>query len=153
MQQDTYDRDEMAGELAPGGEPASPQLAKRPGCVTAYALLLAIAAALVGGAVIFSLIVAVLTGDTAGMPLGGLAILLALAAVEFLIALGVWRLRDWARVAVIVVQSLAIVTGLLGLVAALEGGDVALSLGGTLIGVGVSGYIIYWFASHSEYFD
>ena len=65
----------------------------------------------------------------------------------------VWRLRDWARVAVIVVQSLAIVTSLLGLVAALQGGDVALSLGGTLIGVGVSGYIIYWFASHGEYFD
>jgi hypothetical protein len=121
--------------------------------VTAYALLLGIVAALVGGAVVFGVLVAIVIGDTAGMPVGGLAILLALAGVEFLIAVGVWRLRNWARIAVIVVQSLAIVTSLLGLVATLEGGDVALSLGGTLIGVGVSGYIIYWFASHGEYFD
>jgi hypothetical protein len=153
MNQVTNDQHETGAELAPGGEPASPRPAKRPGCVTAYALLLGIVAALVGGAVVSSVLVAIVTGDTAGMPVGGLAILLALAGVEFLIAVGVWRLRNWARIAVIVVQSLAIVTSLLGLVATLEGGDVALSLGGTLIGVGVSGYIIYWFASHGEYFD
>ena len=153
MVQETYDHDQTAAGPAPGGEPAGPPLARRPGCVTAYALLLGIAATLLGGAVIFSVIVAVLTGDTAGMPAGGLAILLALAGLEFLIATGLWRLRNWARMAVIVLHSLGIVLGLLALVTTLDGADVALSLGTTLIGVGISSYIIFWFASHGQYFD
>jgi hypothetical protein len=153
MVQGTYDHDETGAEPAPGGEPASSRLDKRPGCATAYALLLGLGATLLGGAVIFSVIVAVLTRDTAGMPVGGLAILLAVAGLEFLIARGVWRLRNWARTAVIVVQSLGILIGLLGLVATLEVADAALSLGAALIGVGISGTIIYWCASHGEYFD
>jgi hypothetical protein len=145
--------DETEAEVVSKGESASPRSDKRPGCLTAYALLLGLVAVLHSGGVIFSLVVAVIFQDTAALPVGGLALQLAVAVVELLIAWGVWQLRNWARTAVIVLQSLGIVVILLGVGANLEGADAALSLGAVLIGVGTSGYIIYWFASHGKYFD
>jgi hypothetical protein len=35
MVQETYDHDGTSADLALGGEPAGPQLARRPGCATA----------------------------------------------------------------------------------------------------------------------
>jgi hypothetical protein len=152
MGQEADDRDQIGPELASGGEPLSAGADKRPGCLTAYALLLGLVAILHSAGVIFYIMVAVIFQDTAGLPVGGLALQLAVALVEVLIAWGVWRLRSWARTAVIVLQSLGIVAILLGVGASLEGPDAALTLGAVLIGVGISGYIIYWFASHGEYF-
>jgi hypothetical protein len=152
MGQEADDRDQIGPELASGDEPLSASLGKRPGCLTAYALLLGLVAILHSAGVIFYIMVAVIFQDTAGLPVGGLALQLAVALVEVLIAWGVWRLRSWARTAVIVLQSLGIVAILLGVGASLEGPDAALTLGAVLIGVGISGYIIYWFASHGEYF-
>jgi hypothetical protein len=152
MGQEADDRDESGPEPASGGEPLGSGLDKRPGCLTAYALLLGLVAILHSAGVIFYVIVAVIFQDTADLPVGGLALQLAVAFVEVLIAWGVWRLRSWARTAVLVLQSLGIVAILLGVGASLEGPDAALTLGAVLIGVGISGYIIYWFASRGEYF-
>lgn len=153
MEQGTYEHDQTGADLAPGGEPASPPSARRPGCVTAYALFLCLAAALLGGAAIASVVLPLVTGDTAFVPAGSLVVLLALAGLEFLIAVGVWRLRNWARVAAMVLHSLGILISLSGLLTILGGADIALVVARTLIAVGVGGYILYWFASHSEYFD
>ena len=156
MEQGTNEHDETGAELAPGdelaGQPAGPRPAKRPGCVTAYALILGSVAALVGGAVITGVLFPVVTGDTAFVPAGSLVVLLALAGLEFLIAVGVWRLRNWARTAAMVLHGLGILISLSGLLAILGGADIAFVVARTLIAVGIGGYIIYWFASHGEYF-
>lgn len=138
--------------MAPEGEPASPRVAKRPGCVTAYALLLGIWATLCGALVIVSVVFAVFVQDPATVPVE-LVFPLALVVVGFLIARGLWRLRNWARIAVIVLHSLWIVLFLLRLVTLPEGLDPAFALGAVLVGVGISGCIIYWLASHGEHFE
>jgi hypothetical protein len=144
MAQETNQYDEATATPASQDEPAPSQLYKRPGCVTAYAVILGIGAVLVGLLGIISIFASVSDAD---LSIGPAIIFLAAAVVDFLIARGVWRLKNWARIAVIVVQSLGILFSLLGLFAQ------ALPVFGTVIGLGVSGYIVYWFASHSEYFD
>lgn len=120
--------------------------------MTAYALLLGIWATLCGALVIVSVVFAVFVQDPATVPVE-LVFPLALVVVGFLIARGLWRLRNWARIAVIVLHSLWIVLFLLRLVTLPEGLDPAFALGAVLVGVGISGYIIYWLASHGEHFE
>lgn len=153
MVQETYDHDATGEELAPGGEPASSRSDKRPGCVTAYAVFLGLGAALYFGGIVFAALVAVFIGDTTGMSVGAVAIQLAVAGLCFVMSRGLWRLRNWARIAVIVVQSVGIVFFLLRLVASWEGRDASFVLGAAVISVVINGYFIYWFVSHGEYFN
>jgi len=144
MAQEANQHGETGARLASQRDPTHSQLYKRPGCVTAYAVLLGIGAILAGLLGILAIIMLISGEDLSAAS----AIFFLVAAVlDFLIARGVWRLKNWARIAIIVVQSLGMLISLLGLLAE------ALPVFGTVIGLGISSYIVYWFASHSEYFD
>jgi len=118
------------------GEVTYSRVHDRPGCVTAYAVLLGIGAGLIG-----------LAGIWYGLSeeeFGGMVFAVVVAVLEFLLARGVWRLKNWARIIVIVLQSLGILAGIVGLFS----GNVL-----NLVGLAIGGYILYWFASHGEYFE
>lgn len=122
---------------------SSPQ--KRPGCVTAYAILMFTGAGLIaiGG------MVAVSEGE-------GLITIIAfvLAVLYFLLAIGIWRLKNWARIILIIVQSVGLLVNLFLLFFALgTRGSPVQSICGQGAGLLVGGYIINWFWSHGEYFD
>jgi len=129
----------------------------RPGCVTAYAVLLWIAGGLyVIGAVCVGLSGFGLTEGSLGIfeiCLGLLFVLLA--AVPIATGLGIWQMRKWGWALVIVIQSLGIILSLVQLVVfTLAGPGDNLSLyAGTIVGLAVSSYIVYWFVTHREMFN
>lgn len=118
--------------------PSVPAAARRPGCVTAYALLLFL------GAGILMLGGIALAGSGA---IGGLQLFLflALGGVELAIAIGLWRMRNWARVLLLVVQGLGIAVSTFSLL----GGS---GTSGVLVGVAVAAFIISWFARNGRLF-
>jgi hypothetical protein len=104
--------------------------------VTVYAILLWIGGVLValGG---------VITGineEAFAIALGGIVV----GGLELGLGVGIWRLRNWARVIVIVLQGLGVVVGVISLFM----GNLL-----SLVGLAVGGYILYWFASNGQYFD
>jgi hypothetical protein len=111
--------------------------------VTAYVVLTAIGLALI----LLASVILVAFGEPPA-----LLLLLAFAgtAVQTPILVGLWRMRNWARVAVIG----GVVLGLLTEVTTLRTGeyDVESALCGGLLGLALSGYVIYWFATHREKF-
>jgi hypothetical protein len=122
-------------------KPAQARVSARPGCVTAFAILMGIVAAL---SVLGSVISAVLEPFTDEGRVIEIFTALVLAVLYITVAVGLWRLQNWARIAVIVLQSL----GTLILIALLFGGVGAFSLLGLVFGI----YSIYWFAVHEAYF-
>jgi hypothetical protein len=121
---------------APAGQRA------RPGCVTAFVILMGIEVAVF---VLGSLANAALAPyiDT-GSKLG-IGITLVFAALYAAVAVGLWQLKNWARIAVIVLLSLNILL----LVALLFSGIFGIP---SALGLLVGGYSIYWFAAHGETF-
>ncbi len=81
---------------------------------------------------------------------------MALAALQPVLAWGLWNLKNWARILVIVVDCLAMLGYLCGVVTGLGryGSDStgALVLGGAL-SVAIGGYILYWFWTNGALFD
>ena len=137
-----------SAEPVTGETPPALQLPakERPGCVTAYAILQGISAVLaaIGG-------VFLLGSDSATTGV----FTIGSAALSGVVAVGLWRLRNWARILLLI---------LLGLGLAVNGLNSVLSLGGSgepatltcitgILALAVSGYIFYWFAKHREYFD
>lgn len=130
---------------------------ERPGCVTAYAILIGVVASLVAiGGFVSGLNLMASEGRNSGLA-GLLVIIIAggVAGLEFLIARGLWQLKNWARILVIVLQSLSILTSLISLCVSLSGSSdySGIRIAGTIIGIGINVYIIYWFAGNSEYFQ
>ncbi len=79
-----------AAAMAGVGPVSAAELAERPGCVTAYAVLLFIGAALITlGAIALAG-----GGDVGGLEL---VLLLAVAGAEIAIGAGLWRMKNWAR--------------------------------------------------------
>jgi len=109
--------------------------AERPGCLTAYIVLGAIGALGIGG---FGLLL--LSERETGLAF----FLLAIAVIDTVVLRGLWQLKNWARLAIIVLRSLNI---LLALLLLLNGNPFV------LVGIGVSVYLIYWFASNGDYFS
>lgn len=71
-------------------------------------------------------------------------IIVSMAAVDLVIAWGLWEMRNWARQLVIFFRSLAILGSLIGL------------LFGNLAGIGglgISIFVVSWFVRHGSYFD
>jgi len=135
---------------------------ERPGCVTAYAVLLGIAAALIAlGGIVGG--ISMMADRYGSVLVGFVTIVIAsvIAVLYFLLARGLWLLRNWARIIVIVLQSLGILVSLLsmcGTLAASSGSygyqsNPGAAICGAVVGLAIGGYIIYWFASHGEYFD
>jgi hypothetical protein len=143
---------------------ASTESLKRPGCVTAYAVLLIL------GAGLFALVA--LSGGSAyadlGPGVGGIVTIAALvsAAVSVLIAVGLWQLKNWARILVLIVTGLGTASGVLTLISVflVPSGNVspylqssyytgkALSLITGLIGLGINSTIFGWFRRNKQYF-
>lgn len=110
----------------------------RPGCVTAYALLLFLATGLltIGGIALGG------SGDISGPQV---LLFVALGGGELAIAIGLWRMQNWARVLLIVVQGLGIAVSLVSLL----GGS---GTSGVLLGVAVNAFITSWFARNGRLF-
>lgn len=107
----------------------------RPGCLTAYAILLFILGI---GAGVFGL-----WAMTISMPeflIFGLAI--ALLAIP--ISIGLWYQRNWARITVIVLQIINISYYLFGI---FSGNSLE-----SIIGLPISGIILYWFLNNRDIF-
>jgi len=118
---------------------------ERPGCVTAYAILLGIAAVVSCMAGFF-----LLANSRDGIQgLSSIVSAAVIAALYFVIARGLWLLRNWARIVVIVLQVLSV----LGILSQLPNNSSGLVLIVAVFGLAIAAYILYWFASHGEYFE
>jgi hypothetical protein len=117
---------------------------ERPGCVTAYAILLGIAAVvscMAGFLLLFA--------RDGIQGLSSIVFAAVIAALYFVIARGLWLLRNWARIVVIVLQVLSV----LGILSQLPNNSSGLVLIVAVFGLAIAAYILYWFASHGEYFE
>jgi hypothetical protein len=82
--------------------------------------------------------------------------------VNLLIAWGLWRLKNWARILVIVFQALGLVGNIFSMISTLLAPSSAYSeftavssygtICTTLVTFAVGGYIIFWFGTNGEYF-
>lgn len=139
------------------GLPSSRFVPERPGCVSAYAVLLGVAAVLTGIGGLIVLLAGMAFGETikgSGFALVIILILyLVIAVLYFLLARGLWQMKNWARVVVIVLHSLAILASVCS-ISALPGSETSQgsTLVGTVAGLIISGIIIYWFATHRQQF-
>jgi hypothetical protein len=114
---------------------------KRPGCVTAFAILLAAGAILALLQQGIALLVEPYWDEGSTI---GLVVTLSLAVIYVAIAAGLWWLKSWARIATIVLLGLSMPL----LVLMLFNGIFP-----ALIGLAVSGYCIYWFAANKQHFE
>jgi hypothetical protein len=137
-------------------------LDRRPGCVSAYAVLMMIGAFLIAiGSILGGL---GLVGKSSGSGVAGLLILVigpVIAVLYFLVGRGLWLLQNWARIIVMVLQSLGILSNLVSARAVFILGfsgsyssqaDLVAGIIRAVVGLAVGGYILYWFGSHGEYF-
>jgi hypothetical protein len=111
--------------------------------VTTYAILLGITAIVIFAAGIFSF------SEGGVEDLAFMVFAAVVAALCFVIARGLWLLRNWARIAVIVLQGLSV----LGNLFQIPNSSSGLSLIREALGLAIGAYILYWFASHGEYFS
>ena len=121
-------------------------LPDRPGCVTAYAVLLVIGAILIG-------LGGFVVGSDQSLAGGGSIVVIVLALVwavlKFLLARGLWRQKNWARILIVIIGALSAVINLLA-------GCAARNSSATVSGIAsglVMAFIAYWFAMHREYFE
>ncbi|HFD38813.1 MAG TPA: tetratricopeptide repeat protein [Anaerolineae bacterium] len=156
----------------------------RPGCLTVYAILLAnsgffalmgaIGIALMAGALQSQTAEFEALAPTSGMELTpvrlgtalwiGVALSLVSAVFSITIAIGLWRLKNWARLAVITLQSLGLLLGVLQTVMVVlsfrqmaagvgyPGGFPIFSLVFLLAWFAVQGYILFWFIANRDIF-
>jgi hypothetical protein len=118
---------------------------QRPGCVTAYALLLLAAGGLVTlGSLVF--------GASGEVPVLGVLLALGVGALYISLGVGLSRLKNWARVVILIIQGLGLAFGLIGLLVTLPNGD-GMSILSSLTGLITGSIIVYWFANHGALFD
>lgn len=156
---------------------------KRPGCITAYALLTGIGAVL---SALFVVASAILLSASRGMMEETLlmqdpnlmvdmdrfiglmwiyvVVVLVFSTISLAIAIGLWSLKNWARIAVIVLQVLGVLSNLVYVsmsilsyraTSAAYGVQTlpAFSLCPLLFGFIIQGYIIFWFVANGDIFD
>ena len=135
----------------------TPPVEARPGCVSAYAILLFIAAGLS--------LIGTLFGGLEGADAASIVVIFAGIGLNIALGIGLWQLKEWARVLLLVLLGLGMVGSLLFVLLMAVGianlgpldifgiGDYfALLIFLILIGVAVSGYVFYWFAANKKYF-
>ena len=161
---------------SPYAGPAAPAPVNRPGCVTAYAILLWIGGALYAlGALCvgFSGVMGAASygsaSDRASTGAASMGILLVIAACIGLFALvpiitgvGLWKMKNWAWWLVVIFQSLGLAGALLSLCANVlvfasasgrQSSSAVVGLLGALIGGAISGGIVYWFITNRALFN
>lgn len=124
----------------------------RPGCVTAYAMLMGITGAalalggLIGG--IWSM-----ADDDAG---NGILILvggLIGGGLYFLLTRGLWQMRNWARVLMLVFSGLGIASSVITMCASLSGDAGGAGFFTGLLSIIIPGIIFYWFYDNGRLFS
>ena len=116
----------------------------RPGCITVYAILLILGALANGATAVSSL-------DDDVRFEGIFYLLLAVGGIA--IAFGLWRLKNWARIGVIVFMALSILNlGLAVIAESISNGVELFVCALSLVGVALPAFIMHWFATHREYF-
>lgn len=118
--------------------------ARRPGCVTALALML-----LVSGGLCALVGLAFGASETVALRDGLMA--LGVGALYIWLGMGLWRLRSWARVAILVSQGLGLAVDLIILFSVLLGEPETYLLH-SLVGLLSNGVVVYWFTTHGELF-
>jgi len=129
----------MADEAA-----AAARRAQRPGCITAYALLLFAAGgvAALGG---------ILLAGSGEVDAAGMITLVIVGGLYVALARGLWLMRHWAWVVVLVLQGLNLLVGVITFFDVLaSGGGINFPL---LSGLWLSGAIMKWFAENGQEFD
>lgn len=93
--------------------------------------------------------------DASGMmnmlgALGAVAgvVVIVLSAIPLLVGIGLWKLKNWARILVIVFSCLGVLSNLIGLLGGLTAGEM-FSVGSSVVGLGINVLIIwYMFQPH-----
>jgi len=137
-----------------------PQLLERPGCVTAYAVLLGIIAAFAGLAGLLFGFTTMINREfnlAAGLVLS--VVMLAVGGFYIMVSRGLWELKNWARIVIIVTSSIGLIGPVLSILVVLvsptsaQGVDPLIYL--CLVGVqsAIPGYFLYWFSANGKYFQ
>jgi len=155
----------------------------RPGCVTAYAVLTGIGGlfGILGAITIAMLLISGRQMLAEAFEMAGpgfpidlntftgamwiyVGIALVVAAINLAIAFGLWYLKNWARIAVIVLNSLGLLANLVQTVIQLSASRELFALAGAsgvplpvlipiFIGLAIQGFIIFWFAMNRDFFE
>jgi hypothetical protein len=145
----------------PGVAPSYPSIeAKtRPGCITIYAILLFLGSAsfLCGG--IFGSTNPLIESEVFSSLAAGISMGL-MGVFMLLLAIGLWRLKNWARIAVIIMQSLAIIGSIFSAYKALtttstslnQNVSPVLTIVVAIIAISLQITILSWFARNGRYF-
>jgi hypothetical protein len=135
------------------------EIKTRPGCLTIYAILLFLGSAsfLCGG--IFGSLNPLLESEgftnlAAGISMG------IVGVIMLILGIGLWQLKNWARIAAIVMQSLGIIGGIFSTYAALTTASTALNqnvsplltITVAIIAIALQITIISWFVRNGQYF-
>ncbi|MBI3737418.1 MAG: AtpZ/AtpI family protein, partial [Chloroflexi bacterium] len=136
---------------------------KRPGCVTAYAILLLL------GAGLFAL-VSISGGASSSFGSVGAGTITAIgfvvAAIYVFLAIGLWQLKNWARITVIIFTGLGIAFGMISIGTAIfaptpnvptyiQGAYGAQKMMGifiNIIGMAINSTLFDWFRKNGKYF-
>ncbi|MBX3058973.1 MAG: hypothetical protein KF770_21105 [Anaerolineae bacterium] len=128
----------------------------RPGCVTAYAVLLWLAAAVY---ICGALTVGVFSLSDTNMAAIGLILALIVAAfavIPILMGIGLWKMTMWGWWLVVISNGLGVMGGLLNLLGGMllltEDPTAIATLCGAVIGLAINGYILYWFITNRVLF-
>ena len=156
--------------------------AGRPGCVTVYAILTVLGGALgiLGACAVVGLagtglteMQQVLEQQSAALPISAeqlttliwvvAGISLVFSTLYVVVGVGLWLMKNWARIAVIALQGLSLLGGLAQAAIAIlstretqaasiiQGAPVC-SLGGFVVGFALQAYIIFWFVVNRDRF-
>ena len=117
---------------------AGAQPGNRPGCVTVFAVgLIALN--------LFSLLISLSTPEI------GLSIVtLVLSALAIIAAYGIWQMKQWGRLLIIIIQSVNVIYNALTVFTI--GALPSTFLFGWLLGAILSGITIYWFVKNNSLF-
>jgi len=116
---------------------------RRPGCITAYVVLFGLFAIL--------LIIATLLSSQPQRLLDPFAAGLLLA--RLIVLTGLWRMKNWARIALIVVESFSLLQRAVLAITGGYSGAGWTDLAAPLFSAALSVVVIYWFATHRAPFD
>ncbi len=137
---------------------------ERPGCVTAYAIIIWIGAGLglIAGLCGLSGVLGTGGGRLGGFEIIVMGVVLVLVAINVVTGIGLWQMKKWGWAIVIVIHGLSVILGLLTMALTLLTVFSASSelmvaeptvLCSNLSSLAVSGFILYWFVTNRELFN
>lgn len=134
-----------------------PELVERPGCITAYATLTWIWAALYLLAMVYLAVSSLSDGDTAVFGVFFALCLSVFAAIPIIMGLGIWRMTKWGWWLVMIVHllwlALVALSFLIGGLLVFDDPASGISyVCGSGIGLAILGFILYWFFTNRELF-